>query len=425
MAEMGTLGAMMLSDEARAFGAQNLVQDDFYNLVNGIIFGALVDMEHNGDRVDMVLLAHELRSRGVYEQVGGSARLIQIAECCSSALNVEYYAPIVASYSARRQLLQVRSMAHDAVDDGAALDSIISKIERHLDVVKSGMTDEIPPMADAIAEATARLQARSEGRETGIQTGIGKLDRILHGLKPSMLTILAGRPSDGKTSMLLNIIASACLGEQVPTLFFSAEMPKDQLVENLGRIITQVDYTELARGSFTASNYQKWQEAMRTIQQAPLQIDDTGAINIETLKRRAGTAVRRHGVKIVMVDYIQRLRTDLKAKRNLQVGYIAEELKTLASRERVHVIALSQIGRTSRDNPLPQLKWSGEQEEVADIVLRLAHEAKYDQPDSDDREPPVAARGLYIEKNRHGRVGKLDLTFDKRILTFTEAENEQ
>jgi len=415
-AEMATLGSMILSPKAFELAKDRLKPEDFYEHKHQHIFSAMLDLFDDKGTIDLVLLKNELEKTGKLEKIGGVGYLPELMESVPTSVNAEYYIELVRDNTVLRRILELRATLGDAARRGSEPDKILEQIQRFVEGIQSGSVKAIPPITDAILEATEYMEARSEGRLQGIETGIPPLDCILHGLQPGMLSIVGGRPGDGKTSVAENIICHACIEKGVPTLFFSVEMPAYQVVTNLQRILTGIDYSEVSRGTFTATNYDKWQGAAKRIAAAPLLLDDTGAISVSRIKQHVSRESRQRDVKLVIVDYIQLVRFEGARDRRLEVGGVTQELKGLAKNFNLHVLALSQLRRVSKDHPEHVLKESSEQEEAADVVILLGHDAKYGP--GMEPEPPVARRKFLIDKNRHGRVGAFFMTFNKPVLRF-------
>lgn len=424
-AERAVLGSMLLAPDGLELARDRLGADDFYKIGHQDIFTAMLDVFDDKGTLDIVLLRQELDKRGKLDKAGGKAYLVQLEECVPSAANAEFYIEVVREQAERRDILSLDEHVKEAYEPGSEVLEIVARIRAHMDRAREG-AETVTDTAEHLREATSYLERRSKGELPFIETGIGPIDRILHGLQPGMLTMLGGRPGDGKTSLAANILAYACIGGGHATLFFSAEMPGYQIIINLQRILTQIDYSEVARGMFSATNRLKWNDALKRIRDRVaagiFTLDDTGGVRMSVIKARTNAAVRHKRIELLIVDYIQLVRGDRSAKRNLEVANITQELKALAQIHKIHVLVLSQITRADKDDPTPKLKWSGEQEEAADIVMLLGRKREYIT--GKEEEPVVAERSLWVAKNRHGRVGKVYLTFDKPVLTFRERTKE-
>jgi len=411
--EAALLGSLFLlpPNEARQL-LDSLADDDFYHLPHQTVLAACRKTLEEFGAIDAVAVRAELERQGVLQKVGGVRGLI----------NAPLYYQLVKEAAARRAVFKLRDLAAKAGAPGADLDQTVAAIEQGLERARVPLLRP-PSTEDAIKEAEAELERRSKGLSEGVNTGLPRLDRLLRGLRPGQLSCLGGLPGDGKTSFALNIIAHACIELGQPVQMFSAEMRAADVVLWLARILTQVDYGDIRKGSFAAANYEKWQRAKKQVAAAPLVIDDTPAIAIGELVRRAmGYASRAGRPALVVVDYVQLLKPDKATKRNLEVAQIVHRLKSLARDLETHVLALSQLRRPSADNPNPAFAWSAAHEQAADILLMLGHRTIYDQ--AGKAEPPVADRTIKVAKNRHGAVGVVYATFDKPHLTFREKEEK-
>jgi replicative DNA helicase len=252
-----------------------------------------------------------------------------------------------------------------------------------------------------------------------VDTGIGPLDRVLHGIRPGFLYVVAARPREGKTAMMSSISLHVALEEQRRVHVFSAEVPANQLLLNMMRTLCRMDWSDVAHGSFAASRYNTWQAQRKRLEAAPLTIEDAPAIPIEDLVGRVRRSARKDGTALVCVDYIQLLRTRHKGQRHEQLADITKQLKLLARQSNLAVLALSQLGRPSKDVPAAMPKGSGEIEEAADVVILLGRKPKYDWG-AEDAEPDIAERHVKVAKNRHGREASFWLIFNKPILRFEE-----
>jgi len=419
--EAALLGSLFLlpPNEARQL-LDSLADDDFYHLPHQTVLAACRKTLEEFGAIDAVAVRAELERQGVLQKVGGVRGLMRILDAPTLSTNAPLYYQLVKEAAARRAVFKLRDLAAKAGAPGADLDQTVAAIEQGLERARVPLLRP-PSTEDAIKEAEAELERRSKGLTEGVNTGLPRLDRLLRGLRPGQLSCLGGLPGDGKTSFALNIIAHACIELGQPVQMFSAGAA--DVVLWLARILTQVDYGDIRKGTFAASNYEKWQRAKRQVAAAPLVIDDTPAIAIGELVRRAvGYASRAGRPALVVVDYVQLLKPDKTTKRNLEVAQIVHRLKSLARDLETHVLALSQLRRPSADNPNPAFAWSAAHEQAADILLMLGHRTIYDQ--AGKAEPPVADRTIKVAKNRHGAVGVVYATFDKPHLTFREKEEK-
>ena len=418
-AEMGVLGSMQLAPEAFELARDRLKPEDFYRHAHQDIFIAMLDLWDDKGTVDLILLRDELERAGKLAKVGGVQYLTDLMEAVPTSANAEYYIEIVRDASAKRDILDLQHHINKANDPGSETAQILDRLQGYIESAR-GSGEQHRTLGQQLAEATAYMEKRSRGEVPFILTGIGPIDRILHGLQPGMLTLVGGRSGDGKTALAQNIICTACVKDRHPTVFFSAETPDYQVLINLQRILTGIDYSEVARGTFSAANRTKWVAAGERIVASPLVVDDRQAIAMSAIKARTAQLVRHQELRLVIVDFVQLVKAEQGDSRYLQITDVVQELKRLARTYNIQVLALSQIGRPSKERAGRFLEGSGAQEQVADVMLFLGREKKYIE--GVDAEPAVAMRKVLVTKNRHGRVGSVYLEFDKPILTFRESD---
>lgn len=435
MAEMGVLGSMLRGEgptgnRACELAAERLQAESFYHLAHQDIFRAAVALWRDGKDPDPILLIDRLRSDGKLDEVGGISYVLALNDAVATAANVEHYIAIVQEKAALRALLDLRHELTVAYSPTAELTAILVRLEDGLDAMVAdahrGRAVIVAPVGETLQEINKELDARAQGQQVGLETGIRRLDRLTGGLRPGWLCVIGGRPREGKTTLATNIALHVILRLSLPVVFFSAEMGRHDLLKNMLRIESQASPKSLLTGKFDQREYSAWQEACATLQVAKdrLLVDDTPAIDIDDLLSRSQQLVQAKGVRLVIVDYLQIVRTSIRAERNLQVAHITQELKRLAREAAVPVLVLSQITRPGRDSSSRHdLKWSGEIEEATDVVLLIGRDDKYAWG-SEETEPDEAVRRFKLVKNRHGPEGTWLMTFDKPHLTFREASDD-
>ena len=415
-AERGILGAMMLSKYAANLCRELLSGADFYHLAHQTLWRAICAVLDAGGKPDLVQLRHELNKQGELESVGDVAYLAQVLESVPTSANAEHYALIVSELSAKRALLEIAEHLRSAAQPGTEVQELIQRVERGLEGI-SASVEMVPTVGEGLPEVDAMLERWERGEQVGLATGLRHFDELTGGLTRGTLTIVAGLPREGKTALATNIALQAA--EQTPVLFFSAEMSGAQLRLNMLTILSRISWRELRRG-IPGERWPAWKSARAKLENFPLYIDQTPGIYVEELISRALRMVKRKSVALVIVDYIQLLGTKIETKRNLEVAHVGAQLKWLARKADVPVLALSQISSVDK---VARLAWARELEQAADVIVFLGREQKYAWG-KDEVEPDVARRRFKVEKNRTGPEGFFELEFNKPILTFMEAQKD-
>jgi replicative DNA helicase len=247
-----------------------------------------------------------------------------------------------------------------------------------------------------------------------VETGIYRLDRILRGIGP--LTMLSARPKVGKTSFALHVLVRCAVYQERPALFFSAEMSAEQVSANAIRMIAAIDFSDIERGTLEQTTHKNWKEAKKNLLAAPLVVDATHQIYIEDLLAKA----RHVEADLIVVDFIQLLRTQRRAQRFEQVASAAHLLKELAEEKQCAVLVLSQLQRWNKERGEQMDKWSSEIEETADQLVRMTSQSELFATG----EPDIARRKFTVVQ-RNGPAGECWVDFHKRILRFEEAEDDE
>jgi replicative DNA helicase len=433
-AEEATLGSMMLRHAAVPEVEALLDPEDFYKESHRHIYKALIELYGRGSTTDPVVLADELRGRGLLEAVGDKAYIFMLIDSTPNEHNAVRYANLVREMALRRRLIdasyQIESVAHDLSEEvvaaydkaEGAVFSIGQRIRRQgVSHIKGALVESFDRMTEVMD---------SGERTTGVTTGFYRLDELISGLQPANLIIVGARTSTGKTSFALNVAQHVSLLRKTGVLIFSLEMRKMEIADRLLCGHARVDSHRFKIGQLDEVELQRIIEAAGALSRAPIYIDDTGDISMSGIRSTARQMVSKGDVGLVIVDYIQQLHT--KAESRVQeVSKIARELKVLAMQLDVPVIAVSQLRRPpqppgERKRPkavedlrgpsLEDLKESGSIEQNADVVILLF------RPEAEGVTDPMV-QGLakvHVAKNRNGRTGHFDLVW---IGEYTKFEN--
>ncbi|HHT9119638.1 MAG TPA: replicative DNA helicase [Candidatus Hypogeohydataceae bacterium YC41] len=421
-AEASLLGAMLLDNGVIDVILQYVNKDSFYKTAHRELFETIIELHEKGQGVDPLLLKEELKRKGTLEQVGELEYLMELEESVHAVANAEYYARLVRDISVKRGLIEaaikIKKEAYNSKED---LDEILDKSERLIfELAQKRFNKETSHIADLISETFHILQKGEEGKLIGLSTGFKDLNDLTCGLQPSQLIVVAGRPSMGKTSFVLNIVEHVGVMEKVPVVFFSLEMSAQQLVQNVLCSSAKLNAHHVRKRCISRDEWTKLTAAASFITDAPIFIDDSPGLTIMELRAKARRLKAQKGIKLVAVDYLQLLDPPRAENRQQEVSIISRGLKALARELEVPVIAISQLNRAveAREDHRPRmsdLRESGSIEQDADLVLLLHREGMYD-PEKNPRLTEVI-----IAKQRNGPTDTVKLTFLTECMRFESA----
>jgi replicative DNA helicase len=425
-AEQSVLGALLIQSEAIVEVAEILKPHHFYREdQHGIIYACMITLYERREPIDVITLTEELKKRNSYDLVGGASYLATLATVVPTAANVVRYAKIVKDHYTKRELIssssQIAEMAFDAtVDVPIVLDNAEQLIFR---LSQEHTNSDFVHIRDTLAESFDRLDElhKNAGKLRGVPTGFRDVDNKLAGLQDSALLVLAARPGGGKTAFALNIAQNAAIRYKTPVGYFSLEMSKEELTDRLLSMQSLVDSWSIKTGRLEEEDWDKIQEAMGELAEAPLYIDDTPGISIMEIRTKARRLQMEKGLKLLIVDYLQLVRGRTMDNRVQEVSEISQGLKNLARELKIPVLALSQLSRAVEQrgpNKAPQLsdlRESGAIEQDADVVMFLYKE---------DPENPEYIK-LNIAKHRAGSVGEIDLIFKGARQRFYGVEKKR
>ncbi|HET6310185.1 MAG TPA: replicative DNA helicase [Candidatus Nitrosotalea sp.] len=356
-AEMSVIGSVLLDPLSVAKVLQFLHPEDFYRENNGQIYRAALDLFAAGEPIDNVTLAAQLQTMGLLDRVGGRAQLASMQGAVPTAANIEYYGRIVKEKAYKRRLISAGSnIAGFGYDDSVEAEEAINQAQSLVFGVADDRDQrELSKLYDLLGPAMERISLQMESGQgiVGIPTGFHDLDRMTGGFKDSDLIIVAGRPSMGKTSLALNISLHAALEGKKSVAIFSLEMSKEQLTERLLTEQAQIDAQRMHRGLLTEAEFDRVSNALGPLGEAAIYIDDTPVMDELTLQLKARQAKMRHGIDLILVDYLQLMHGRSRGDDNRvqEVSSISRALKGLARELRIPVIAISQLSRAPEQRP--------------------------------------------------------------------------
>ncbi len=427
-AEASLIGSILIEKDAIIKIADIVSADDFYVDRNGLIFAAIIDLYEQRQPIDIVSLSGKLKDAGELERIGGSAYITELTSAVPTAAHVVHYAGIVAHKATLRRLIAAASnITGLGYDEQAPLDQLLDRAEQTIfEVSQKNLKQNFIPINEVLADSFDRLNElhSNSGKLRGIPTGFRDLDNMLAGLQNSDLLILAARPSMGKTTLVMNVAHHVAAKEGIPVGFFSLEVSKEQLIDQLLAIESGVDSWKLRTGALDDDDFPKINEAMAELSEAPLYIDDSATTNVMEMRTKARRLQAEHGLGLIIIDYLQLISGGASSRdgRQQEVSEISRGLKGLARELNVPIIALSQLSRAveSRTPPIPQLsdlRDSGSIEQDADVVMFIYREAYYNKQTDRDN-----ITDIIVRKHRNGPVGDVELYFHPEQRRFTNLD---
>lgn len=431
-AEASLLGAVLIDTDAIVKISDTIGPDDFYDERHKRIYEAIQQLYEKHSPIDVLTLSDQLKASGLIDMVGGAAYLTELTNFVPTAAHVEQYAEIVAQKALRRRLIKAsQDIAGLGYDETQSLQSLIEEAEANLfNVSQQHIKQDVASMETILAESFDRLDElhKDKGKLRGVPTGYKDLDNILAGLQRSDLFILAARPSMGKTCFALNLAHNVALKAEQPVLVFSLEMSKEQLVDRMLAMESGVDAWALRTGNLTDADFEKIGQAMGSLSEAQIYIDDTPGITVSDLRTKARREAHQRPLGLIIVDYLQLMsggaRFGSESNRVQEISEISRGLKGIARELNVPLLALSQLSRSveSRHPQIPQLadlRESGSIEQDADVVAFIYREDYYN-PETDRKN----ITDILVKKHRNGPTGGVELYFDKEKQRFRSLDSK-
>jgi len=433
-AEQAVLGGLLLDNDALDRVADMISEGDFYRQDHRLIFRHVCRMVEKNKPADIVTVAEMLDSCNELEGIGGLAYLSALAQSTPSSANVRRYAEIVRERAVMRKLAEVGSAIAESAytPAGRSASELLDEAEAKVfEIGEAGARSrqgfqELPPLLTEVVERIDQLYSQGgQSDVTGIATGFADLDRQTSGLQPGDLVIVAGRPSMGKTAFALNIAEHVALELKQPVAVFSMEMSGAQLAMRLIGSVGRLDQHKLRTGRLEDDEWRRLTHAVGRLNDAPVYIDETAALNALELRARARRLARQWqggpGLGLIVIDYLQLMSASGTGEnRATEISEISRSLKALAKELRVPVMALSQLNRSLEQRPnkrpvMSDLRESGAIEQDADLILFIYRDEVYNA-----ESPDKGIAEIIIGKQRNGPIGTEKLTFRRE---FTRFEN--
>lgn len=417
LAEKSLLGCLIIDgNNYDEISNLKLEKEDFYHPSYGIIFDAITDLATTNRPIDYVTVCSMLKDRGKLEEIGGNGAVLEIVEDQVSAANIYHYGKVVKDKSSLREIVRTAQRVSEmGLNFTGDIDEFFEDVESSFfNLTNEAKANQVVKLNTCLKENLKEMEdtSRKPGEVQGVPTGYGELDKLLLGMQPGQLIVLAARPAMGKTALALNIAQNACGLTKLPVVVFSLEMLSKELSMRLLTQRAKVDSKRIRQKNFLDTDLRSIGRAVKELQEYPIYINDNGGINLLDIQSQCRKIKAEQGIALVVIDYLQLMTPHTKTtSREQQISEMSRGLKSLAKELGCPIIALSQLNRgvESRPNKRPNtsdLRESGAIEQDADIVMFVYRDEYYDP---NTKEPGVAE--VIVGKNRAGSVGTAKLAF--------------
>lgn len=427
-AEQSVLGSLLIDPDAIIKVGTFLRSGDFYREAHQAIYGAILALHERRLPADFITVVDELERQNRLELVGGPAYLTSLINMVPTSVHVEHYGHIVERTCLMRRLIgaagEIAGLAYEGRED---VDEVIDQAERILfEVSQRRIAKSLVPIRDVIREYYDRIEFLVEHQDEtlGVPTGFADLDRLLGGLQPSDLIIIAARPGVGKTSLALSIAGSAALKNNSVTAIFTMEMSGEQLVQRMISSHTGIDSQRLRVGRIEELEWEQFTRASSTLSETAIFIDDTPSPSPIEIRTKARRLAAEYALDLIIVDYLQLMHSGSRRSENRvqEISYISRSLKAMARELSVPVIAVSQLSRAVEARPnkrplLSDLRDSGSIEQDADVVMFIYRDELYHE---DTDRAHIA--DIIVAKHRNGPTDTISLYFDPSLTRFADLD---
>src|SRR5215471_15301493 len=435
-AEQGVIGSMLLAPrQAIAECVEKINEQYFYVPAHQTIYEALVELWNAGQAIDLITFTQVLRDRNLLDSVGGAAFVTSLFTFVPTAANIEYYLEIVRDKYILREIISAATESvRRAYEEQDEVNNLLDEVEQRIFAVgEDRFKGQMLSMKEQVMSTLESIEKlfENKGAITGVSTGFRDLDKLTSGLHSSEMVVIAARPSMGKTALAMNIAEHVAIETKLPVAIFSLEMSAQQLVQRMLCSRARVNLAKTRDGFLAEADFPKLTHAASKLAEAKIFVDDTAGLTILELRAKARRLKAQQDVQLIIVDYLQLLRsTSRRAQdnRQLEISEISAGLKGLAKELKIPVIVVAQLNRQPEQRSggkprLSDLRESGSIEQDADLVALLVRPELYEE-DEEARVEKAGEAELIIAKQRNGPVGEISLTFLKEYTRFeTRARN--
>ena len=437
--EEAVLGAVMLEKSAFDTIIEILKPECFYVDAHQEIFKSFQNLAQKSTPIDMLTVVEELKTNGKLDEIGGPYYITKLTNAVVSTANIEAHSRIILQKFIQRELIRISGeIIGDAYEDSTDVFDLLDDSETKMfNITNNYLKKNYEDIGNALAKAINRIDELRTSKEdiSGVPSGFSSIDRVTYGWQPTDLIVLAARPSVGKTALALNLARNAALHPLKPTGvgIFSLEMSASQLVQRILSAESEIPLEKIARGKLEEYEYQQLHtKGIKKLEQAPIFIDDTAALNIFEFRAKARRLVNKHNIGLIIIDYLQLMSGvgNGGANREQEISNISRNLKALAKELNIPIIALSQLSRaveTRKESKMPQLsdlRESGAIEQDADMVMFIYRPEYYETFANENGESTRGETHIKIAKHRNGSLENIKLRALLHIQKFEEWDGD-
>jgi replicative DNA helicase len=430
------LGAMMIDKKGVDDVIDILHADVFYKPAHQHIYTAIFRLFENSEPIDILTVTNQLRKDEKLDIVGGDFYIVSLTQKVSSAAHIEFHARIILQKYIQRRLITISSeIINNAYDETVDVFDLLDNAETKLfDITQGNLKKSSEAAENLVSQALKKIEeiSNQEGM-SGVASGFSKLDDLTSGWQPSDLVIIAARPGMGKTAFVMSMAKNMAIDFDMPVAIFSLEMSSVQLITRMISSETGISSEKLRKGNLETYEWEALNVKVKNLAKAPIFIDDTPSLSVFDLRAKARRLVSQHGVRVVVIDYLQLMtagNNKSSGNREQEISTISRNLKALAKELEVPVIALSQLSRAvetrggSKRPLLSDLRESGAIEQDADIVSFIYRPEYYGLTEWDDEErtPCEGQAEFIVAKHRNGGLDNIKMKFIGRLAKFTDLE---
>tara|TARA_B100001250_G_scaffold413453_1_gene447663 strand:- start:242 stop:1690 length:1449 start_codon:yes stop_codon:yes gene_type:complete len=436
--EEAVLGAIMIDKNAIAEVGDILSSDVFYKDSHKEIYKVIEKLFQDGQPIDTLMISEKLQKNKKLKFCGGDHYLVELTQKVISSANIEYHSRIIVQKHIQRELITTcSSIINDAFDESTDAIELLDKVESQIFAISEGnIKKKYLTASKLIQNAIKEIEriGNLEAGVSGIPSGFDEIDNVTSGWQNSELIIIAARPGMGKTAFVLSMARNIAVDHQIPVAVFSLEMSSLQLITRLMTAETGLNQQKLRTGDLDKWEWEILHNKIKNIEKADIYIDDTPALSVFDLRAKCRRLQSEHGIKLIIVDYLQLMTTrDKKGNREQEISHISRSLKGIAKELNVPVIALSQLSRAvetrggnDKRPVLSDLRESGAIEQDADIVSFIYRPEYYGITEWDltPTGPTEGEAEFLIAKHRNGPTHRSRLRFESKLIKFSNLDDQ-